>query len=99
MPFRGGRSYSLAVAMLQPSDNRNPAFDFVAFADQNFSIRGQYQVCTRAESDEPYSFTGLNSVTDILPEDDPSRDESGDLFEDDGRLAGINCHYVLFVLH
>src|SRR5262252_2741705 len=106
MPFRGGRcACSLGVAIFQPSDDRDAAFDFFTFGDQDFGARRQYQVCPRAEPDEAYPLPSLDGITGPLPENDAPRNQARYLLEDHRCLCRItNCaridrYYVLFVLY
>src|SRR5260370_8599172 len=86
MPMEASRDYAGAGG------------DALAGLDGDFPLRTEEDVATRAEFDQPDALADGDLVAGFLSEEDATRDQLGDVFEDDrGAVAGDGDD-ILFVI-
>ena len=73
---------------------------FHAIPDFNFEGRGgvQQNIHARAEFDQANALSAFHSIADLLGEDDPARQKTGNLLEDHGLAIAFDGHHILLVL-
>src|SRR5581483_7480825 len=82
---------------LQVSQHRSPALNPIPPLDVQLGRRIEQNIRTRPKFDQANTLTALHTITDLLGEHDPAREESRNLFEDNRVALPLYRDHVLLI--